>query len=103
MHGIKFRGFLTDTCPLLLKRNRGLSALHIRFHNVPRRTMATAMGRRLEGKTILITGASSGIGQSTGPRAPEGCQRALSLTESSLGVCANFPQKSEANFNGPAD
>lgn len=30
-----------------------------------RRTMASAMGKRLEGKTILITGASSGIGAST--------------------------------------
>ncbi|OJD21837.1 hypothetical protein ACJ73_06824 [Blastomyces percursus] len=30
-----------------------------------KRTMVTAMGKRLEGKTIVITGASSGIGKST--------------------------------------
>ncbi|KAJ5098319.1 hypothetical protein N7532_005320 [Penicillium argentinense] len=30
-----------------------------------RRTMASAMAKRLEGKTILVTGASSGIGAST--------------------------------------
>ena len=29
------------------------------------RTMATAMAKRLEGKTIVVTGASSGIGRST--------------------------------------
>ncbi|PYH91757.1 NAD(P)-binding protein [Aspergillus ellipticus CBS 707.79] len=30
-----------------------------------KRTMATAMAKRLEGKTIVVTGASSGIGRST--------------------------------------
>lgn len=32
---------------------------------IPRRTMASAMAKRLEGKTIVVTGASSGIGRST--------------------------------------
>ena len=31
-----------------------------------RTIMATAMAKRLEGKTIIVTGASSGIGRSTG-------------------------------------
>jgi len=39
------------------------SAEHVRTSL--RRTMATAMAKRLEGKTIMITGASSGIGWST--------------------------------------
>lgn len=34
-------------------------------------SMATVMGRRLEGKTILISGASSGIGESIGYKPPE--------------------------------
>lgn len=33
--------------------------------HIARRTMAAAMGKRLEGKTIVVTGASSGIGKST--------------------------------------
>jgi len=37
----------------------------VRTHLDLKRTMATAMGKRLEGKTIIVTGASSGIGRST--------------------------------------
>jgi 3-hydroxy acid dehydrogenase / malonic semialdehyde reductase len=48
---------------------RGSFALHANrplfSHLSLRRTMTTAMGKRLEGKTIVITGASSGIGRST--------------------------------------
>ncbi|KAJ5179256.1 NADP-dependent 3-hydroxy acid dehydrogenase [Penicillium capsulatum] len=39
--------------------------LNLPFHPSLRRTMASAMGKRLEGKTIAVTGASSGIGKST--------------------------------------
>lgn len=35
------------------------------YPSLTRTIMATAMGKRLEGKTIVITGASSGIGRST--------------------------------------
>lgn len=53
-----------------------LSTLHSAFayrsalepsvhHAVLRRAMASAVAKRLEGKTIVITGASSGIGYST--------------------------------------
>ncbi|KAJ5952307.1 uncharacterized protein N7479_010720 [Penicillium vulpinum] len=35
------------------------------YHTYLRRTMVSAMGKRLEGKTIIVTGASSGIGKST--------------------------------------
>jgi 3-hydroxy acid dehydrogenase / malonic semialdehyde reductase len=37
---------------------------HILTH-IHKRTMASAVAKRLEGKTIVITGASSGIGYST--------------------------------------
>jgi 3-hydroxy acid dehydrogenase/malonic semialdehyde reductase len=57
------------TATLFLQRSTALhnscvaSTLHCRSIL---RTMATsAMGKRLEGKTIVITGASSGIGKST--------------------------------------
>lgn len=37
----------------------------LRSPTVIKRTMASAVSKRLEGKTIVITGASSGIGKST--------------------------------------
>ena len=36
----------------------------LRDRTFPKRTMATAMAKRLEGKTVLVTGASAGIGKS---------------------------------------
>merc|ERR1712014_205135 len=45
--------------------SRTSSPLKPLLHHSNRRTMASAMGRRLEGKTVVVTGASSGIGKST--------------------------------------
>merc|ERR1711939_654839 len=45
--------------------SRTCSPLKPLLHHPNRRTMASAMGRRLEGKTVVVTGASSGIGKST--------------------------------------
>jgi 3-hydroxy acid dehydrogenase / malonic semialdehyde reductase len=39
--------------------------LPVQHQNTIRNIMTSTMGKRLEGKTILITGASSGIGRST--------------------------------------
>lgn len=58
--------------------------------------MATAMGRRLEGKTILITGASSGIGESIGDRPSEIRCSYLGLTSFSYGICADLSEKPQA-------
>jgi 3-hydroxy acid dehydrogenase/malonic semialdehyde reductase len=44
---------------------RALNHPAFRHATVPRRAMSSAAAKRLEGKTIVITGASSGIGRST--------------------------------------
>ncbi|XDG06984.1 hypothetical protein ABKA04_006599 [Annulohypoxylon sp. FPYF3050] len=44
---------------------QSLRSLSNSFDNVRRRAMSSAIAKRLEGKTIVITGASSGIGRST--------------------------------------
>lgn len=60
---------LARTVPALLRRsphqNPIQSTALFRQPGTLSRTMATAAGKRLAGKTIVITGASSGIGRST--------------------------------------
>ena len=68
-----------------------------------RRTMATAMGKRLEGKTIVVTGASSGIGKSTGLSAHTRIPTKSSLMQSSNGIRSDVPQESQADSDRSKD
>ncbi|KAJ5722699.1 NAD(P)-binding protein [Penicillium malachiteum] len=54
--------FSTSSLSRFTGSNHFALAVHPHFL---RRNMASAMAKRLEGKTILVTGASSGIGKST--------------------------------------
>ncbi|PSK38091.1 NADP-dependent 3-hydroxy acid dehydrogenase [Elsinoe australis] len=49
---------------IALLKSQSTAALLPNFTPSPTRTMTSAMSQRLQGKTVLITGASSGIGKS---------------------------------------
>jgi 3-hydroxy acid dehydrogenase/malonic semialdehyde reductase len=69
--GLRSLGFLHRLASSSASPARpALSARTNPFHQITRpgftrRTMASAMAKRLEGKTIVVTGASAGIGKST--------------------------------------
>jgi FlaA1/EpsC-like NDP-sugar epimerase len=68
MHRLqKVSQFLSHTCSLSysVRSVRGATFLDSFRSPALARTMSSAMTKRLEGKTIVITGASSGIGRST--------------------------------------
>ena len=58
------RNTLLQPCHSSALRNVCYKTTQIKWKPT-RRTMTTAISKRLEGKTIVITGASSGIGRST--------------------------------------
>ena len=63
--GSLFLRTLRSTASSLLRPAPTKRPLVSLFTQNNRRTMASAMGKRLEGKTIVVTGASSGIGKAT--------------------------------------
>jgi 3-hydroxy acid dehydrogenase/malonic semialdehyde reductase len=58
------RTFSSFSSALLRKSNNSTTPIAKVINTTFQRNMASAMGKRLEGKTIVVTGASSGIGRS---------------------------------------
>ena len=69
MSAVRIFPRLISSFDLLINRKSRLIPIQDTSHLITR-AMTTAMGKRLEGKTIIITGASSGIGRSTGMSNP---------------------------------
>ena len=74
-----------------------------RSPSIIRRTMASAMSQRLSGKTVVVTGASSGIGKSTGPHPPTNYPLKPTLMSPSNGIRAHVAQEPEAHLDGTTD